>query len=87
MSHRKEHLTQEEIDFYANLTNLLYDDQVKIFDKIVKNYQKDSQTDVELNHPILSKKLNNLAEIIKTEIFPRIASIAKLCQPFNKLSK
>lgn len=87
MSHRKEHLTQEEIDYYANLTNLLYDDQAKIFAQIVKNYQNDSRNDAKLNHPILSKKLNNLAEIIKTEIFPRIASIAKLCDPFNKSSK
>jgi hypothetical protein len=65
----------------------LYDDQVKIFAQITENYQNDSLNDAKLNHPILSKKLNNLAEIIKTEIFPRIASIAKLCDPFNKSSK
>lgn len=87
MSHCKEHLTPEEIKQYADLTNLLYNDQVQIFKNIIENYQEDSSNDAQLNHPLLSKKLNNLAEILKTEILPRIASIAKLCDPFNKSSK
>ncbi len=87
MSHRKEHLTQEEINHYANLTNFLYEDQVEIFKKIIDNYQKDSLNDAQLNHPILSRQLNNLSQTFHQEILPRISSIAKLCHPFNKFSK
>lgn len=67
-----------------DIGNLDYDALVELYDVLVKKFEKDSTHDLQLNHPQVAEKLNNISKALQEILDKEMKPLANLCRWYNQ---
>lgn len=67
-----------------DIGNLDYDTLVELFTILSQKFEKDAAHDLELNHPKVSKNLQNIASKLKDIAEDDAQKLADLCRKYNE---